>query len=282
MYPANFDYTRANSLDEAKAATKSGAKPLAGGHSLVPAMKYRVANPGSVVDIARAVPAGISVTGDDVTVGAMTTHASVAKSPVAAAKCPMLAQAAAGIGDQMVRNRGTIGGSVAHADPQADYPIVLRTLGAHIKTANGKTHSSETFFTDLFTTALDEGDIITEVVVNGYGAGTGAHYYKIPHPASGYAVVGAGAMVTVKDGKVTRASIVVGGATGNPVRCSNAEEGLIGVLPNEDNIERAGKLAARSIKDPIGDHYASGAYRTHLATVAVQRAVAAAVKAAGG
>jgi carbon-monoxide dehydrogenase medium subunit len=274
MYPANFDYFRAGSVGEAVALMQShpGAKLLAGGHSLLPAMKLRVANPDAVIDIGRVDELkGISVANGFLTIGALTTHAEVAASAVVKANCPVLAQAASGIGDQMVRNRGTIGGSVAHADPQADYPTILRALRAVFSVFGSKgmrTVSAEDMFTGLFTTALGDGDIITSVTIPTHESGTGGYYYKIPHPASGYAVVGACAVVSMSDGKCTSASVVVGGATPNPVRCTGVEANLV----NNGNVGTA------DIDASMGDNYASAEYRKHLANVAVSRAVEQAMK----
>jgi aerobic carbon-monoxide dehydrogenase medium subunit len=207
MFPNEFDYHRAGSVAEAvqMLAANSGAKLLAGGHSLLPAMKYRVANPSALIDISR-IPAlrEVKMHSGDVSIGALVTHADVAKNDLIKTNCAIVAQAAGGIGDRMVRNRGTIGGSVAHADPAADYPTVLRCVGARfvaVGASGSRTLSAESFFTDLFSTQLDDNDILTEVLVNSYGKGTGAYYAKFAHPASGYAVVGAAAMVTVANDK---------------------------------------------------------------------------------
>src|SRR5207247_10828602 len=158
--------------------------------------------------------------GDAVRIGALATHASVAGSELVRSDCPMLSEAAALIGDRQVRNRGTIGGSLAHADPGADYPTVVRALGATIATAgrNGTRElAADEFVTGLLTTALEPGELVTAVRVPVSEAGSGAAYAKHKHPASGYAVAAVAAVVSTKGGTVTRARIVVGGVTGVPV-----------------------------------------------------------------
>ena len=167
MYPAPFDYYRAESTEEASEllARHEGSKILAGGHSLVPAMKYRVAQPASLVDIGRLDLNYIKAADGLLTIGALSTHATVAASDLVRHHCAIMAQGAAGIGDQMVRNRGTIGGSLAHSDPQADYPTLVTCVGATIKTSSGKSYAASVFFKDLLTTALEGNDIITEIVI---------------------------------------------------------------------------------------------------------------------
>jgi len=259
--PAEFTYHRAASLDEAISflAELDDSRPLAGGHSLLPAMKLRLATPAALVDIG-SIPglAGIERDGDDIRIGALTTHAAVAASELVRSYCPALSDAAALIGDRQVRNRGTIGGSLAHADPGADYPTVVTALGATI-TAVGKNGSREIpageFFTGIFTTALEPGELVTSVRVP---AVTGAAYVKHKHPASGYAVVGVASVVSASGPR-----IVVGGVTGTPVEVTVVKE------------------VAGALSGAIGDTYASAAYRTHLATVLARRALAIAAERAG-
>lgn len=282
MFPANFDYYRAGSLAEAVDLLQKnpGAKVLAGGHSLVPAMKLRVAGPSALVDIGRIDDLkGISLSNGQLTIGALTTHAEVANSQLVKDNCSALAQAAGLIGDQMVRNRGTIGGSLAHADPAADYPTVIRAVGAVITVfgPNGlRMINADSFFTDLFSTALADGEIITSVTVAAQDANTRGSYYKIPHPASGYAVVGACAIISQTDGVCSSVSVTVGGATANPVRCAGVESALLGKATNETNIAAAAAKTDESVNATMGDQYASSEYRNHLAAVAVKRALTAA------
>lgn len=284
MYAQSFDYHRPRTLAEATAllASNPDARVLAGGHSLIPAMKFRLAQPAALVDIGGiAGLAGIKADGGALTIGALTTHAAVAGSDVVNAHCPLLAEAAAQIGDIQVRNRGTIGGSLAHADPAADYPTVVLALGATL-VATGSSGSrelaAEGFFKDLFTTDLKAGEILTAVKVPAYGKGTGGAYLKHRHPASSYAVVGVAAVVTVTGGKCAKVSLVVGGVTTNPVRAKAAEAALKGQAPGDTAFAAAAAKVAEAIKGPLGDHYASGEFRVHLATVLAKRALAQAAQ----
>jgi len=283
MYAAPFNYHRPKTLAEATRLLQANkdAKLLAGGHSLLPAMKLRVAGPGMLVDIGGLKElSGIAADGPALRIGATVTHAEIAASPEVKAGCPVLAEAAAQIGDIQVRNRGTIGGSLAHADPAADFPTVMVALGASLSAA-GPTGSreipAEGFFKDLFTTDLGPTDVLTAVRVPTYGKGTGAAYLKHRHPASSYAVVGVAALVTLAGGKCSRVRLAVGGATVNPVRAQAAEAALSGQAPTDAAVAAAAAKVADAIKDPLSDHYASGEFRTHLATVIAKRALAEAV-----
>ncbi len=280
MQTAPFDYYRPETVAEAVdlLASVEGARPMAGGHSLLPAMKLRVANPAAIVDLTRIEGLGqISRDGDTITIGALTTHAAVAASEVVQTDCAVLSDAAAHIGDPQGRNRGTIGGSVAHADPAADYPTVLTALGATI-TVTGKagerTIAADDFFVDLFTAAHEEGELVTSVEVPVLTAGQGGAYLKHRHPASSYAVVGVAAVVTVDDGQCTAARIAVGGITGKPERAQAAETALVGEAPSEPNIAQAASQVPDALANPLGDIYASGEFRVHLASVLTKRALA--------
>jgi len=279
MYAASFDYHRPKTLAEAVKllGQVKDAKLLAGGHSLLPAMKLRVAGPAALVDISGLKDlAGIQASGAALSIGALTTHAAVAASDVVKKGCPVLAETAAHIGDTQVRNRGTLGGSVAHADPAADYPTVLLALGATVVAEGPKGRrdiAASAFFVDLFTTALQPGEIVVEVKVPTYGKGTGAAYLKHRHPASSYAVVGAAVMLDVKDGKCAKASLVVGGATTTPARASAAESALTGQAAGEAAFAAAAAKVKEALSDPLSDPYASGEFRTHLASVLVRRAL---------
>jgi carbon-monoxide dehydrogenase medium subunit len=268
MRPAEFDYQRPESLDEAIAllGQNGETRPLAGGHSLLPIMKLRLATPETIVDLAR-IPGldGIEQDGDGLRLGALATHDSVATSGLVASTCPVLGEAAGLIGDQQVRNRGTIGGSVAHADPGADYPTVLKALGATIVvTGSGGEREipADEFFTGLFETALEPGELVTSVRVP---ATRGAAYVKHAHPASGYAVVGVAAVVDGGNARVT-----VGGVTATPVHAPVDE---LGGEPTSEAIATAAESVAQALSDPIGDTYASAEYRAHLATVLARRAL---------
>ena len=254
MQTAQFDYYRPSTLEEAISLLGSvdGARPLAGGHSLLPVMKRRLSSPAALVDIGR-LPNMDKVfvdRGSNIRIGALATHAAVAASGFG-----VLADTAAMIGDDQVRNRGTIGGSVAHADPAADYPTVLVALGASITVqgADGtRTIAADEFFVDLFETALQPGELVTEITVPELSGG--AAYVKHRHPASSYAVVGVAAVVSGPGS----GHMVVGGATPTPVKVDGIDPDAI----------------PGAISDPIGDVYASGEYRVHLATVLAKRALA--------
>jgi carbon-monoxide dehydrogenase medium subunit len=288
MYSSNTDYYRATSVNDAIRAlgANQDAKLLAGGHSLIPSMKLRVANPPMLVDIGHIQGLrGIEVTENEVRIGALTTHAAVAASPELRAACPILADAAAQIADPQVRNRGTIGGSLANADPASDYPTLVTALDAML-TATGPKGDREIrageFFKDLFMTALSRDEILTTITVPAYGnmPGMGGAYLKHRHPASSYAVVGVAAMIGLENGKVTRAAVVVGGATANPLHAKPVESALTGMEPSEANISAA--VDKMNIEATLGDSYASAEYRAHLAKVMARRALLLAAERARG
>ena len=262
--PAEFQYHAPASLDEAlDLLSDADARPLAGGHSLLPAMKLRLAGPAALVDL-RRVPGldRISRDGDVLVLGALVRHAAVASSGLVRETCPVLAETATVVGDRQVRNRGTIGGSLAHADPGADYPTVVTALGATI-VATGKGGERELpadgFFTGVFATALEPGELITSVRVP---ATTSAAYVKHRHPASGYAVVGVAAVLAGEEARVT-----VGGVAGAPVTYTFPRAEAQGAAP--------ARIAA-SLEGVIGDTYASAEYRVYLAGVLSRRALEAA------
>lgn len=284
MYPASFEYHRPKNLKEALQLLKKkkDAKLLAGGHSLLPAMKLRVAAPGALVDIGRLKGLdAIKVGKTSIKLGSLATHAAIAGSKEIGKSCPVLAEAAGLIGDIQVRNRGTIGGSLAHADPASDYPTVILALEAQL-TAEGsrgkRKIEAKKFFLDLFTTALKDSEILTEVSVPVMKSGQGGAYVKHRHPASSYAVVGVAALVTLKKDAVSAVRVVVGGATPNPVVCEGVSEVLVGEKPSAKLLSEAANRVAESIEFPLGDLYASGEYRTHLASVLAKRALEQAVK----
>jgi carbon-monoxide dehydrogenase medium subunit len=287
MYSADVDYYRATSVaDAAKMLRKNkGAKLLAGGHSLIPAMKLRVAQPTLLVDIGHIKNlSGIKVGKKEVKIGALTTHTTVATSEELKAACPILVEAAGLIADQQVRNRGTMGGSLANADPASDYPTLITALDATLTAAgpNGERQiEAKRFFKDLFTTSLKHDEVLTLITVPAYGSmpGMGSAYLKHRHPASSYAVVGVAAMLGVEAGKVKRAVVVVGGATANPVHAKSVESALLGMEPTEANIAAAAEKM--DIGATMGDAYASAEYRAHLAKVMARRALMLAAERAG-
>jgi len=276
MFAASFEYYRPKTVDEAIKLLRDvkGSRVLAGGHSLLPAMKLRLATPAALIDIGRIKElSSIRETKDGLRIGALATHASVAASEVVKKKCPVLADAASRLGDLQVRNRGTIGGSAAHADPGADYPTILLMLGAKFHAQDGKEREipAEKFFVDLFTTALKPGELLTAVTIPAT-EGT-AVYLKHRHPASSFAVVGVAAMTTVKGGNFADVRIAIGGVTANPVRATAAERALAGQATSDAAIGKASDLVEEALRNPIGDSYASGDFRVHLATVMTKRAL---------
>lgn len=284
MQPAAFDYHRPDSLNEALELLSelNDARPLAGGHSLLPLMKLRLASPGALIDLARISElAGIRRDGDGLRVGAMTVYAEVTGSDEVLEACPVLAETLRLIGDPQVRNRGTIGGSVSHADPAADLPTLLVALDAtvvsHRLTGERQTPARE-FFLGTFATALEPGELVTAIRVPVTPSGTGAAYLKHPHPASRYAVAGAAARVTVADGVCETADLAVGGVTGSPVVVTAAADLLAGNEPTEEVLAEAARTVAEALENPMGDLYASGEYRVHLAGVLARRALRRAVE----
>ena len=281
MYPPKFDYVRANSVEEALSQVQGGAKVLAGGHSLIPALKLRLSDPGKLVDISRlSGMKGISVSGNKATIGALTTHAMVA----AAQWLPVgLTEAAAMIGDPQVRNRGTVGGNIAHADPASDLPTVLVGLGATINLVgpNGsRSVAAADFFIDLFFTALGEDELVASVDVPLDSAGSA--YAKLFNPASRYAIVGACAKVSVANGVCSAASVAVGGLTAKATAAPSVGAALVGKALTAENIAAAAAQVANDLGDDVmGDIHASADYRRALAAVYVDRALSKAASRAG-
>jgi carbon-monoxide dehydrogenase medium subunit len=280
--PAPFAYHRPASVEEAVALLREheDARPLAGGHSLLPAMKLRLATPAALVDIGRIADLRrIETHGERIRIGALATHVEVAASPIVREGCPVLATAASLIGDRQVRNRGTVGGSLANADPGADYPTVVRALEATV-TAVGPGGSRELpaaeFFTGVFATALAPGELVTELMVPARGPGTGAAYLKHKHPASGYAVAAVAAVVSLEGGRCREARVVVGGVTGVPTPAGATADALAGSDGSPDALARAAAKVPDALGDAFGDYYASADYRVHLASVLAGRALAAA------
>jgi carbon-monoxide dehydrogenase medium subunit len=285
MFPANFGYVAAKSIDEAlQLIAKHGedGKLLAGGHSLIPAMKLRLQSPQTLIDLG-TVPGlrGVSVDEKNLVIGALTVHADVAANELVRKHLPALAEAAAVIGDVQVRNRGTIGGSVAHADPAADLPVVLTALNASFiahSAAGKRSISVDDFFTDFYTTALTANEILTEIRVPIPAAGTGTAYAKLAHPASGYVVVSAAALIVrQRSGTCTSSRIAIGGLGSGPVRAIATELALQGKPLTTQMIGGAAAQAAEET-DPMEDSYASADYKRHVATVYARKAIEAAVE----
>jgi carbon-monoxide dehydrogenase medium subunit len=284
MFPNTFEYVRAKSVQDALnwlAKSGSGAKLLAGGHSMIPAMKLRLNSPATLVDITGiGALSKISKTGSKVHLGALATHRMVEYSEVVKSSCPVLAEAASLIGDPQVRNHGTIGGSLAHADPAADYPAVALALGAEIE-VTGKTKKrvipADKFFKGLFETALTSKEIITKISFPVLGKGKAAAYAKFPHPASRFAVVGVAAMVVVDSkGKCKDARIAVTGAAPAAFRATAVEQALVGGMLNAETIDAA-TAKIEEADDLLSDLIASAEYRAHLCAVMAKQALQMAV-----
>jgi carbon-monoxide dehydrogenase medium subunit len=288
MFPASFGYVAAHSVDEALVLLEKHGdegKLLAGGHSLIPAMKLRLSSPRTLIDLG-TIPGlrGVRIDGDNLVIGALTIHADVASSDLVRKHLPGLADAANVIGDMQVRNRGTIGGSVAHADPAADFPVVLTALNASlvVQSATGnRSLGVDKFFTDFFTTAMAANEILTEIRVPIPAAGSGTAYVKLPHPASGYVVVSAGALITVSSGACASARIAIGGLGSGPIRAVATETELKGKSLTMQVINAAATKAAENA-DPTEDSYASADYKRHVATVYARKAIEAAARRAAG
>ncbi|MDX1413308.1 MAG: xanthine dehydrogenase family protein subunit M [Candidatus Promineifilaceae bacterium] len=288
MYPPKFDFYRASSVQDAVALLQEhdGAKLLAGGHSLIPIMNLRLSDPGTLIDIGRIEDLkGITKEDGRFYIGALTTHAQVAASERRSLPAA-LKEAAGMIGDPQVRNRGTVGGNVAHADPASDLPTVFTALGAtfHITGSNGsRTVVAQSFFTDLFATALNKNEILTSIEVPAEAAETGSGYAKMASPASRYAILGAAASVTVgMNGDCTGCSVAVGGLTTHARLVPSVSSALVGRKLSQENIAAASRNIFQDLSDEIlGDIHASADYRRHMAPVYVERALLKASRRAG-
>src|SRR5687767_8240656 len=284
MIAAQFDYVRADSLDEALSllAQNEDAKVLAGGHSLIPAMKLRLAQPPLLVDISRIKDLTyIREEDGQIRIGAMTTHYQIESSDLLKNICPLLPDCASHIGDMQVRNKGTIGGSVAHADPAGDWPAAIIALNAEMVaiSKNGeRTIKADDFFVDMLTTALEPGEILREIRIKKTNGRTGHAYVKMPHPASGFAVVGVAANLSFSGGSECKsASIGITGVSAKAYRASAVEDNLIGAKLDLQTITSAASRATEGV-DINGDLFASDDYRRHLAQVYTRRAISAAIR----
>jgi carbon-monoxide dehydrogenase medium subunit len=277
MIPQNFEYSAPNTLSEALALLSSGnAKVLAGGMSLIPLMKLRLAAPEHLVDLGR-VPdlKAIREEGGSVRIGATVTHYEIESSPLIRAKCPLLAEAASNIGDVQVRNMGTIGGSIAHADPAADYPASLLALEAQVRIASAKgerTARIEEFLVDALSTALEPGEIVREVIVPIETAGTGVSYQKMVQPASGFAIVGAAVRVRKSGGKMAFIRVGITGLAAKAFRAAAVEKLIEGTAGSAADVQKAANVVADGV-DANSDLSASAAYRRQMAKVYTARAL---------
>jgi len=272
-----FEYTRATSLDDAltklRAANGDG-KLIAGGHSLVPLMKLRLSEPKVLIDIGR-IPglSGITARGDAIEIGAGTTHHDVATSALLQNVCPMLADVAGEIGDPQVRNRGTLGGSLAHADPAADYPAAMLALDAdiHIKGPDkSRVVKASDFFQGMFTVDLAADEIITAVQFKPVKS---AAYAKLHQRASHFAIVGVAAALAANNGVVQSARVGLTGASSHALRLAGVEQALAGKPWSAETIETAAQAAANGLADINSDLHASESYRRAMIPVFTKRAL---------
>lgn len=281
MITMPFEYTRATSVDDALArlrATNGAGKFIAGGHSLVPLMKLRLSEPATLIDIAR-IPglSGIRKKDDKIEIGAATVHHEVATSALLQQACPMLAEAAASIGDPQVRNRGTLGGSLAHADPSADYPAAMLALDAdiHLAGANGtRVVKAGDFFRGLFTVDLAADEIIVAVQFTPVKS---AAYAKLFQRASHFAIVGVAAALNVSSGTIQSARIGVTGASSHATRLTEVEEALAGKPLSMASIDAAARNAGANLADINSDLHGSDEYRRAMIPVFTHRALARAM-----
>jgi len=281
MIPNAFDYSAPRSLEEALSALKtggSGAKTLAGGQSLLPILKLRLASPDRLIDLGR-IPAlrRFIVNQDLISIGALVTHAMIEDSTAVGEVCPLLAEVAGCIGDRQVRNRGTIGGSLAHADPAADWPAAVLALDAElVATSAGssqRTMAAREFFKGLMKTALGPGELLVEIRIRPPGAG-GAAYQKVKQSASGFAIAGVAAVLEYGQDQVCRrARIAVTGVAEHAFRAAAAEKAIEGKRLDERAILDASQRATDGAEEPLSDLHASGEYRLHLARVHCARAL---------
>ena len=275
MIPASFDYDVAESVDHAIELVGDGGgdvKLLAGGQSLIPALKLRIARPTKLVDLGRL--SDLEYVKDDgthIAIGALTRHAAVSDDPLLEEHCGIVSHTARQIGDPQVRSRGTLGGTLAHGDPASDMPAVMLAVGAEL-VARGKggerTIPADDFFTGVFETALEEGEVLTEVRVPKLSGSTGWAYLKAHRRAQDWATVGVAALVHRDNGSVARASIGLVNMGGTPLRAKAVEDALAGGSSPAD----AAALVTEGA-DPPSDHAGSSEYRAHLAQVITRRAL---------
>lgn len=289
MIPESFEYHAPQTLAEASrliAQFGQEGKILAGGHSLLPLMKLRLASPRHLVDIGRVAELKyIREDADKIQIGALTTHYQIESSELLKQKCPLLPETAREIGDVQVRNKGTLGGSLAHADPAADWPAAILALGGEVEArseSGSRWIPAQEFFVEMLTTTLQADEILTAIRVPALPAHAGEAYVKFAQPASGFAIVGAAARVVLDDaGAVAEVGVGITGVAAKPYRAAAVEGVLRGHSPTAKRIAEAAAHAAEGV-EANADLYASAEYRTHLAAVYTRRALEKAVERAGG
>ncbi|MDQ1741975.1 MAG: aerobic carbon-monoxide dehydrogenase medium subunit [Pseudonocardiales bacterium] len=279
MIPAAFDYLKPSSLSEAVqayAAAGEDAKLLAGGQSLLPILRLRLAYPELVVDLGGlAELTGVSDDGDAILIGAMTTHADIASDPLIKQHAPLIAQATETVADRQVRHRGTFGGSLAHADPAGDLPAVALALEAELRVHGPRGERSiaaRDFFLDYLTTSMQPGEILTAIRVPKLGEGWSTHYEKLNRVAQAWSIVAVAAAVHRSNGTITEARIGLTNMGSTPLRATASEQALAGAPATEESVASASASAAEGTSPP-SDLSAKADYRAHLATVLTRRAV---------
>jgi aerobic carbon-monoxide dehydrogenase medium subunit len=282
MIPAPFTYARPTTVDEALQAIAEGGedvKILAGGQSLIPVMRLRLAAPETVVDLTKvAALRGVRDDGDAIVIGAMTTHSDVLSDGLIAQHAPLIAQATETVADRQVRHRGTFGGALAHADPAGDLPAVALALDAEfvITGPNGRrTVPARDFFVDYLTTALEEGELLLEVRVPKLASQWGVHYEKFNRVAQAWSIVAVAAAVRRENGHIAEARVALTNMGPTPVRASGVEAALAGADATAEAIAAAAGHAAEGTS-PSSDLNGQADYRRHLAEVLTRRAVSAA------
>lgn len=289
MNPSSFDYYRPESVSDAIALLQQhgeNVKLLAGGHSLLPIMKLRLAEPDALIDISRIdALRGVSETGQGLNIGAMSTHRQIATDPLIDRHAPLLAVTASHVGDRQVRARGTIGGALAHADAAADYPAAILALDATI-VAEGPSGerriAGQDFFLDFLTTALEPTEVLTRIDVPSQPAGAGWSYQKLANQASGYAIVGVAVLLVVgDDGKISEARIGGTGMAAVPWRAFEAEQALRGASAEDGSaITAAANLVDLDI-EALEDLHGSAEYRRRVARGLARRAIQEAIAVSG-
>jgi aerobic carbon-monoxide dehydrogenase medium subunit len=282
VIPAPFQYARPTTVDEALQAIAAGGedvKVLAGGQSLIPVMRLRLAAPSTVVDLTRVTELrGVREEGDALVIGAMTTHSDVIDDPLIRQYAPLIAEATETVADRQVRHRGTFGGALAHADPAGDLPAVALALDAEfvIAGASGRrTVPARDFFVDYLTTALEEGELLVEIRVPKLSGSWGMHYEKFNRVAQAWSIVAVAAAVRRENGHIAEARIGLTNMGPTPLRATAAEQALAGVAATAEAIAEAAGHAAEGTS-PSSDLNAQADYREHLAQVLTRRAVTAA------
>jgi carbon-monoxide dehydrogenase medium subunit len=285
MIPAQFDYARPATLDEALrilADHPGEAKILAGGFSLVPLLRYRLASPGLLVDIGR-IPGldGIAEVDGELRIGARATHASILNSPLIGSRYPLMHDAAGGIGDPQIRNWGTIGGSCAHADPAADWPAVVQAMRGHFVLTSSRGERvvpARGFFTDVFTTGIEHDEVLTEVRLPAARPHSGGAYEKLERRAGDFSTVGVAALVELgPDGRMAEVGLGLTAVADAPFAAAHAEDAIRGAHPSEEMFREAGMAAARQSR-PAEDRHGPVDYKLAMVREMTERALRHAVE----